>query len=124
MNPRDNDQRGSQDRDPPDASDTNSGAIRGHGGIERAADAGAHEGAADEPRAEEIIVEVYRMLREARARGEEPDRVIMDRETYERLQAYRARLGEAPEGKADYLGRYSLFGLEIFVESDAILEVC
>jgi hypothetical protein len=77
-----------------------------------------------EKRAEQIIVEVYRMLRDARAQGEEPGRVIMDRETYDQLQGYRARLGELPDGKPDYLEQYALFGLEIFVEVDAILAVC
>ncbi|MFP4377997.1 MAG: hypothetical protein ACLFP4_13220 [Spirochaetales bacterium] len=75
-------------------------------------------------RPEQVIVEVYRMLREARARGEQPERVIMDRETYDAIQAYRARLGDAPEGQPDYLEQYAIFGLEIFVEINAGLEVC
>ena len=43
----------------------------------------------------------------------------MNRSHYQTIQEYRARLGEAPEGKVDYIDRYRLFDLEICIEQVA-----
>ena len=67
-------------------------------------------------RAEEIIVEVYRQRREIVERGGTPEWVVLSPEHYRLVQAYHAQLGEAPEGRADYIDRYRLFDLEIRVE--------
>lgn len=66
-------------------------------------------------RAQEIILDVYRQ-RSRLAGGERPQRVIMNVEDYRLLQRYRALLGDAPDGRVDYLERYRLFDLEILIE--------
>lgn len=69
-----------------------------------------------EPRAEELLVEIYRQKRAAIEEGRTPQRVILNRRQYDVIQAYHARLGEIPEGQSDYIGRYELFDLEICIE--------
>jgi hypothetical protein len=66
--------------------------------------------------AEELIVEIYRQREEIAAAGSRPSRVLMSRQHYDVIQAYRARLGEVMSEKIDYLGRYRLFDLEICIE--------
>lgn len=68
------------------------------------------------PRAEELIVDIYRQRDEMIRSGLKPDRVIMSRDHYDLIQAYRASLGEMPLGKTDYLDRYRVFDLEICIE--------
>lgn len=70
----------------------------------------------DKLRAEEIIVEVYRLRNAAVAGGARPERVVMSQEHYRTVQEYRAHLGEVPEGRTDYIDRYRLFDLEICIE--------
>ena len=69
-----------------------------------------------EPRAEELLVEIYRQKRAAIEEGRTPQRVVLNRTQYDVIQAYHARLGEIPEGQSDYIGRYELFDLEICIE--------
>ncbi|MFW5683713.1 MAG: hypothetical protein ACOC1I_02575 [Spirochaetota bacterium] len=68
------------------------------------------------PRAEELIVEVYRQRAVLVEQGEEPSRVVMSKDHYRAIQEYRARLGEVADGHADYMDRYRLFDLEICIE--------
>jgi len=71
-------------------------------------------------RPEQIIASVYARARELRSSGIEPKRVVMPRRYYQAVQAYRATLGELANPELDYLGKYELFGLPIFVdEGDA-----
>ncbi len=70
----------------------------------------------DEPRAEELIISIYSQIQARREAGEPSGQVVMSLTTYRRIQAYRARLGELPEGREDYLGRYELFGLPVLVD--------
>lgn len=76
------------------------------------------EAAPTEPpsRAEEVIVEVYRQRRAIVDRGGAPAFVILSPAHYRLVQEYHARLGDAPEGRPDYIGRYRLFDLEIRIE--------
>ncbi|HKJ86529.1 MAG TPA: hypothetical protein VKA06_10660 [Spirochaetia bacterium] len=76
-----------------------------------------------EPRAEELILDVYRQRSEALTAGRPVSRVIMSRRHYELIQSYRARLGEMAEGGVDYLDRYRLFDLDICVEREAEISV-
>jgi hypothetical protein len=66
-------------------------------------------------RAEELIVEIYRQIR-AMSAGSQPKRVVLNRTHYDILQAYRARLGELPDERPDYLERYAIFGLELAID--------
>jgi len=70
----------------------------------------------NEPRAEELIISIYSQIQARREAGEQSGQVVMSISTYRRIQAYRAQLGELPEGREDYLGRYELFGLSVLVD--------
>ena len=65
-------------------------------------------------RAEEIIAETYKQVREAREKGRAPDRVIMNREHWLRVVEYRRSLGVIAGPVPDYLSEDGLFGLEIW----------
>ena len=67
-----------------------------------------------DPRAEELIVEIYRQLTERTGSGDDPSVVVLSRRDYDILQRYRDRLGEL--GPGDYLERYRIFDLEFFVD--------
>ncbi|AHC15480.1 hypothetical protein [Salinispira pacifica] len=67
-------------------------------------------------RPEELIAEIYRQLHEAQSRGKNPDTVLMSLDQYRLLDWYRNFLGETPEGGAEYLEKYAVFGLEILIE--------
>lgn len=69
-----------------------------------------------EARAEELIVSIYSQVQELRAAGRAPGRVVMSLRSYRRIQEYRAHLGELPDGRPDYLGRYELFGLPVLID--------
>lgn len=74
-----------------------------------------HEDSTDQPRAEELIVEIYRQIQRLRTSGH-PTRVVLNRVQYDLLQAYRARLGELPDEQPDYLEKYAVFGLELHID--------
>lgn len=63
-----------------------------------------------------MIVEIYRQRRALADTGHHPTRVVMSQAHYRLIQDYRATLGDAPEGKVDYMDRYRLFDLEIHIE--------
>jgi hypothetical protein len=65
-------------------------------------------------RAEEIIAETYKQVREAREKGRNPDRVVMNRELWLRVEEYRRSLGVIAGPVPDYLSEDGLFGLEIW----------
>lgn len=67
-------------------------------------------------RPEELIAEIYRQIQIIRENGREPDQVIMSLEHFRLLEWYKSFLGEAEEGKGEYLGEYQIFGLEILIE--------
>ena len=71
-----------------------------------------------EPRAEEIIAEVYRQKVVSVAAGCNPTTVRLPIVYIRRLRVYRFLLGDLPAGSADYLSRTSLFGLD-FVLHDS-----
>ncbi len=71
----------------------------------------------DEPRAEEIIAEIYGRISSLRDRGREPEAIVLPMEYYRLLQLYRARLGDTPEGFRDYLGKYELFGVPLYTDN-------
>jgi len=65
-------------------------------------------------RAEEIIAEVYRQVREARDQGRQPRRIVMNRSRWDRIQEYRSGLGVIQGPVPDYLSDEGLFGLEVW----------
>jgi len=68
----------------------------------------------NDARAEEIIAEAYRQLREARDRGRQPRRIVMNRSRWNRIQEYRSGLGVIQGPVPDYLSDEGLFGLEVW----------
>ncbi len=68
-------------------------------------------------RAEELIAFVLRQKLERGSAGEPPRRVVMSMGSYRKLRDYHARLGEVPEGMEDYIGRYRLFDLPIYIDN-------
>jgi len=65
-------------------------------------------------RAEELIVEVYRQLLEARSRGVEPRKVMMSPACWASIEEYRRSLGVLNSPLRDYLSEDGLFGLEVW----------
>lgn len=65
-------------------------------------------------RAEEIVAEVYRQILESRDAGGDPRRIVMNRQQWETVDAYRRRLGILEGPFPDYLSEEGLFGLEIW----------
>jgi hypothetical protein len=69
-------------------------------------------------RPEEIIVEVYRQKTELLKQGIKPARVILAGSRWDEIRRYKGRMGDLPDGAADYLGQDHLFGLEILIDND------
>jgi hypothetical protein len=67
-------------------------------------------------RAEDIIAQAYKYKSEFEAQGKKPERIVMTRAQYELVQAWHQRLGELPPGMQDYISRYELFGIPIFIQ--------
>lgn len=68
-------------------------------------------------RAEEIIAETYRQIRESREDGHIPGRVVMSPELWNSVIEYQRALGVIAGPVPDYLSENSLFGLEIWYGS-------
>jgi hypothetical protein len=66
------------------------------------------------PRAEEIIAETYRLIREKKSEGNIPDRVIMPFEYWKIIQTYRKSIGIIEGPVPDYLSENEIFGLEVW----------
>lgn len=78
--------------------------------------ASAGEGAGDgSPRAEELLLRVWREVTEARGSGHPLDKVVLTMEEFRRIRDWHARLGELEDTAADYIGEDSLFGLPVFI---------
>ena len=77
----------------------------------------------EEPRAEAIIAEVYRQLKEKQEAGQSPTSVVMSMDNYRRIQRYHAALGETPAPAFDYISKYSFMGLSILIDNDSELHV-
>jgi len=66
------------------------------------------------PRAEEIIAETYRLIREKKSEGNIPGRVIMPFEYWKIIQTYRKSIGIIDGPVPDYLSDNEIFGLEVW----------
>ncbi len=65
-------------------------------------------------RAEELIAEVYRQVRQLRSAGEAPGRVLMHPAQWEAISRYRQSVGTVSGPVPDYLAENDIFGLEIW----------
>ena len=84
---------------------------------------GAIRPAAETPRAEEILAAILGAKREAFDAGRQVRRVVMPMSHYRTLQSYSAHLGEAQYDTFEYLSRYEIMGLPIFIDNEAPLRV-
>jgi hypothetical protein len=73
--------------------------------------------------AEEVLLEIYSQKTRIVESGGRPDRVVLSMDRYRLIQEYRARLGDVPPGMTDYLGKYELFGLPVYLDNDAACRV-
>lgn len=71
-----------------------------------------------EPKAEEIIAEIYRQVLLCRASGASPRVVNLPYRYVRRLRVYRFLLGELEVGGYDYLDRYHIFNLDFCIHDD------
>ena len=70
-------------------------------------------------RPEEIIVELWRGIREMREAGKTPGKIILSPEAYRLVQFWHALLGELPDPEKDYITRHTIFNLPVYIENDA-----
>jgi hypothetical protein len=71
------------------------------------------------PRAEEIIAAVYGRMASLREEGKSVTAIVLPAAFYRSIQEYRSRLGEMPEGRPDYLGKYELFGVPLYTDTSS-----
>lgn len=76
-----------------------------------------------EPRAEEIIAEAFRQKTLAVREGQTVTGVVLSRANYDRIQQYHARLGELSGEVEDYIGKYTLFGMQIYIDNSEFCRV-
>lgn len=74
-------------------------------------------------RAEEIIAELWRQMREMRAGGKNPAKIILSPEQCRHVWAWHIALGELKDPSQDYITRDSIFGLPVFIEENAAPKV-
>ena len=72
-----------------------------------------------EARPEEIIVELWRRIRELREEGKSPGKIILSPEDYRRVQAWHLALGELPDPSRDYITKHTIFNVPVYVEAES-----
>jgi hypothetical protein len=77
----------------------------------------------EEARPEALLAALWSEIRSRRDRGETPELVVLSMENYRKIQRYHAELGTLPNADLDYISRYELFGLPIYVDDAVELEV-
>ncbi|MFP4432301.1 MAG: hypothetical protein ACLFPV_13705, partial [Spirochaetaceae bacterium] len=75
------------------------------------------------PRPEEILAEILKAKREAYEAGRSLSRIVMPISHYRALREYHAHLGEAPYETFEYLSRYEVMGLPIFIDNESDLRI-
>ena len=76
-----------------------------------------------EPRAEELIAEIYRQLVEQRLLGRIPEKVCLPITYIRRLRIYRALMGGLVRFDLDYLEDNSIFGLVFYIHESKTIVV-
>ncbi|TVQ36878.1 MAG: hypothetical protein EA384_13510 [Spirochaetaceae bacterium] len=69
-----------------------------------------------QPDAQAIILELWRKRQALRERGQTPRRVVLSMHNYRLLQQYHATLGELPDPDIDYITRYTVFDLPVYID--------
>lgn len=81
----------------------------------------ASSGSGERP--EEILATILKAKRDAFEAGKALSRIVMPMSYYRLLQEYHARLGEAPYDTFEYLSRYEIMGLPIFIDNESGLRI-
>jgi hypothetical protein len=74
-------------------------------------------------RAEEIVAELWRQIRESYDTGKRPERVVLSPENYRLVRDWHAALGELPDPGRDYISKDTIFNLPVFIDSGAGVRV-
>ncbi|TVR32907.1 MAG: hypothetical protein EA404_06135 [Spirochaetaceae bacterium] len=69
-----------------------------------------------EPQA--VILELWRKRQALREQGRLPQRVVLSVQNYRLLQQYHATLGELPNPDIDYITRYTVFDLPVYIDNN------
>ena len=72
-----------------------------------------------ETRPEQIIVELWRMIRELYDAGKKPGKITLSPEDYRRVQAWHSALGELPDPSKDYITKETIFSLPVYIQTGA-----
>ena len=67
------------------------------------------------PRPEELIVSIWKQRLEV-SKHKKPEKVILSMENYRKIQDYHSRLGTLQNESMDYIKKYSIFGLPVFID--------
>jgi hypothetical protein len=73
--------------------------------------------------AQELLLAIWKRRTELVEQGKQPEGVVLSRAQYELLQSYNARLGELPNQQLDYIEKYRVFDLPIYVDNDSAMRV-
>jgi len=71
----------------------------------------------ESPRAEELLAEIWRQRLSRLEAGKAATAVVLSMENYRKIQRYHATLGELPDSEADYISRYRIFDLSVFIDN-------
>jgi hypothetical protein len=74
-------------------------------------------------RPEEIVVEIWRRIRELREAGKRPAKIILSAEDYRRVWAWHIALGELSDPSRDYITRDAIFNLPVFIQERVDVDV-
>lgn len=70
-----------------------------------------------EIRAEELIVNIYRDKINLQERGINPKRIVMPMESFRKIRAYHAGLGEIQGQFGDYITEDEIFGIPVYIDN-------
>ena len=73
--------------------------------------------------AQELLLAIWKRRTELVEQGKQPEGVVLSRAQYDLLQSYNARLGELPNQQLDYIEKYRVFDLPIYVDNDSAMRV-
>jgi hypothetical protein len=75
------------------------------------------------PRPEEIVAGLWQQIQSLREAGKQPEKIIMSTGNYRAVQAWHAALGELSDPTKDYITKYTIFNLPVFIENKTPLTV-
>ncbi len=66
--------------------------------------------------APELLAEILKQKRTALENGRQPERVVLSMRNYRTIQRYHAGLGELQGQLPDYITRYRIFELPVYID--------